>query len=79
MPIAPGNTLCIKSRLYERDYGWLSDNDDFGDECDNCPSNRNGTQTDSDLDGVGNACDNCPGVANANCSSGSAASWSIPS
>ena len=31
VPIAPGNTLCIKSRLYERDYGWLSDNDDFGE------------------------------------------------
>lgn len=31
VPIAAASTLCFKARLYERDYGWFSDNDDFGE------------------------------------------------
>lgn len=31
VPIAAENTLCFKAQLYERDYGWFSGNDDFGE------------------------------------------------
>jgi len=42
-----------------------TDQDGWGDACDNCPTVPNADQTDSDGDGVGDACDNCPSVANA--------------
>lgn len=49
-----------------------SDNDGFGDpghpenECDedNCPSDSNPSQADTDSDNFGNACDNCPTTNN---------------
>ena len=41
-----------------------SDDDYYGDLCDNCPEHSNQNQWDSDIDGVGNDCDNCPAVPN---------------
>jgi len=41
-----------------------SDNDGWGDECDNCPVDPNTLQEDSDMDDVGDVCDNCPDDAN---------------
>lgn len=38
-----------------------TDDDRWGDVCDNCPTEFNPMQGDDDLDGVGNPCDNCPG------------------
>jgi hypothetical protein len=60
------------------DYGWGipnlelamdecgedSDDDRWGDYCDNCPSDHNWGQEDSDDDGIGDACDNCTDLAN---------------
>ncbi|MGB1071126.1 MAG: hypothetical protein ACPG1Z_05615, partial [Planctomycetota bacterium] len=43
-----------------------SDNDSYGDACDNCPQNDNQDQTNSDNDSYGNACDNCPNKDNEN-------------
>jgi len=40
------------------------DNDGIINDCDNCPTLRNPSQTDLDADGVGDLCDNCPEVAN---------------
>ncbi|MCB9539212.1 MAG: thrombospondin type 3 repeat-containing protein [Myxococcales bacterium] len=40
------------------------DGDTVPDEVDNCPWDRNPTQTDQDGDGVGDVCDNCPAVPN---------------
>ncbi|MCH7871828.1 MAG: IPTL-CTERM sorting domain-containing protein, partial [Planctomycetes bacterium] len=47
--------------------GQSSDTDGDGaqDECDNCPSQPNPTQTDGDGDGVGDECDTCPGYDDA--------------
>ena len=42
-----------------------SDNDEFGDFCDNCPQIANASQEDADGDELGDACDNCPQDANA--------------
>ena len=39
-----------------------SDNDTYGDACDNCPLIDNPDQADSDHDGVGDLCDPCPYV-----------------
>ena len=41
-----------------------SDEDTFGDACDNCPQVSNESQTNSDEDTLGDACDNCPQVSN---------------
>ncbi len=41
-----------------------SDDDDFLDDCDNCPSDTNADQADADGDSVGDVCDNCPSDAN---------------
>ena len=41
-----------------------SDNDMYGDPCDNCPLIHNDDQMDSDNDGVGDLCDVCPNIPN---------------
>lgn len=41
-----------------------SDDDGWGNGCDNCPALSNSDQADGDQDGVGDACDNCRSVAN---------------
>ncbi len=40
--------------------GTDSDGDGLADNCDNCPSESNSTQSDLDVDGMGDACDLCP-------------------
>ncbi len=37
-----------------------SDNDLWGDSCDNCPTDGNADQLDSDNDTIGDVCDECP-------------------
>jgi hypothetical protein len=41
-----------------------TDQDGWGDACDNCPNRSNSDQSDGDSDGIGDACDNCPTVEN---------------
>lgn len=53
------NCRCI-ANFDQRD----SDNDGFGDACDNCPF-KPGRGEDSDGDGFGSICDNCPSIPNA--------------
>ena len=43
-----------------------TDNDSYGDACDNCASVYNFNQEDADGDGVGDKCDNCKATANTN-------------
>lgn len=40
------------------------DGDGTIDQCDNCPSVANSSQSDRDVDGAGDACDNCPDIDN---------------
>ena len=42
-----------------------ADGDGVGDDCDDCPTVPNASQTDTDGDGIGDACDDCPDIANA--------------
>ena len=44
-----------------RDSFGNTDSDGIGNDCDNCPLDRNVGQADVDGDGVGDACDQCPG------------------
>ena len=39
-----------------------SDDDIYGDACDNCPNDTNADQANSDQDTFGDACDNCPNI-----------------
>lgn len=55
------------SWLWERALCIDSDEDGVNDDLDNCPSDYNPSQTDSDWDGLGNACDqDCPNLDGAN-------------
>jgi len=38
-----------------------TDNDGWGDVCDNCPAVCNTQQLDADKDGIGDVCDPAPG------------------
>lgn len=49
--------LKVNDDAYQND----TDDDGWGDVCDNCPSTANEDQADSDADGVGDLCDLCPG------------------
>jgi hypothetical protein len=50
------STLTVCSDHLGRD----TDNDGYGDDCDNCVLVFNPDQADADGDGAGDACDNCP-------------------
>jgi len=55
VPLSSGQV----AHLYAQGLG-----DGVGDLCDNCPSDSNPGQENSDGDDLGNACDNCPSVTN---------------
>lgn len=54
------NNIAFATNYFDLDL------DGFGDPVDNCPTNFNPGQENSDGDPFGNACDNCPTVTNTN-------------
>ncbi len=64
---APDETVggCVNTGLCDAD-GLDTDEDLWGDSCDNCVETSNYDQLDTDDDGLGDVCDNCPEVINPN-------------